>query len=89
MCCEGRAVREHDQSGAESGGGDALSSEWSPLSRSDRLLLDCRERIGQILDARLRSKVSARDVRQNVRDFLTTSAGVKNAMATTKITPKI
>jgi hypothetical protein len=39
--------------------------------------LDCRERIGQILDARLRSKVSARDVRQNVRDFLTAAVGLQ------------
>ena len=38
MCCEGIPVREHDQSGAESGGGDALPSEWRPLLRSDRLL---------------------------------------------------
>ena len=29
---------EYDRNGAESGGGDALPSEWRPLLRSDRLL---------------------------------------------------
>ena len=29
--------QEYDQNGAESGGGDALPSEWRPLLRSDRL----------------------------------------------------
>ena len=29
--------QEYDQNGAESGGGDALASEWCPLLRSDRL----------------------------------------------------
>ena len=30
--------QEYDRNGAESGGGDALPSEWRPLLRSDRLL---------------------------------------------------
>ena len=35
-------------------------------------LLGCRRKIGKVSTAHLRSKVPARDVRQNMRDFLAT-----------------
>ena len=64
--------QEYDQNGAESGIGRRRRAPvgMAPVCFAATDCFDCRRRIGKVSAAHLRSKVTAREVRKNRRDFL-------------------